>query len=258
MTLDAPLHAASENLLATYWTLGMQAPGARRYAREGFEACLGDWPHALCNFACRLNIDEEGLQRLWLLAASRPQFQVYALPADRPVDLAERLHLAGFSLFYRQHQLVAHPTESPEGLPLKEVWGPAERARVSRFMMSQFFPLRRQRFRREIAMATTSADSLRLFVYEPQGLPLAAAMVSETPGVLGVYNLCVARTARRQGIGRKLVQSLFSMAIRQNCLVTLQAQTSLESWYHAFGFETVGFVEAFGLSHEAQTAKGLL
>lgn len=238
--------ASSKNLVQTYIRLGLATPHATWSREEGFDVCLGTLDHPICNFAADLNLDPWSARKLAGIAQSRPCFNVYAVTGDRPAYVDELLQNAGFMVAYRLVQLVAEPIGA-------EVWetmdscGPEDRLSVACFMVDQFFSQRPKEFRMAIAAATAAAPGVELYRAGEKSRHVAAVMLSETPGMLGGYNLCVAPASRGRGIGSSLVRWVVAEAGNRGLLATIQCEPHLESWYQSLGFERTGWLNVYQL-----------
>src|SRR5580692_6503199 len=100
MTREEIQAGASENLLRTYFSLGLAIPNSTTVEEEGYIACLGEFEHPICNFAAGLRLDPWSAKQLATLAATRKSFNVYAVPGDSPPHLAELLRRCDFRISY--------------------------------------------------------------------------------------------------------------------------------------------------------------
>ena len=232
--------SASLNLVGTYFRLGHATPGAQIWKEDGFRICTGAFEHPICNFAADLNLSQRSLDRLLEIASTRSSFNVYLLPGDEPRDVAEILADAGFRVGHTLHQMTAQPVTRPCGVDLVEAVTVHQRARVARFMVDQFFSRQAQAFRRRVAETTCAATEMPLYTVEDRGRIIAAAMLSESSGVLGVYNLCVAAAFRGRGWGTELLQGVVNIGAKKNLPVVLQCESSLRPWYFSRTFTPIG------------------
>ena len=83
------------------------------------------------------------------------------------------------------------------------------------------------------------------------GRPVGHALVNVTTGPLGVagiYDMGVAATERRKGIGRGLVAAALRVAREQGCAIaTLNATPEGELLYRQLGFASVGVAQTWWL-----------
>lgn len=242
------IRAASANLVDTYVRLGCAVEGAELVEEDEFLACLGKMEHPICNFATRLNIDPWSARRLGDLAAARQVFSVYALPGDKPEHLAEILVRSGFRASYELSQMICeHPDPGP-AVEMRMAETPADRQEVATFMGEQFFSRHNDAFRRQIASATARATGLGLYDLRDRAHRIAAVMLGDGGGVLGVYNLCVASARRGRGIGRAVLDWALTLARESGRAVTLQCDPMLEGWYCNRGFVPTGRISVYTLS----------
>jgi GNAT superfamily N-acetyltransferase len=238
--------AASKNLIQTYIRLGMATPSATWSREEGFDLCLGDLDHPICNFAADLNLDPWSARRLATIAQSRPCFNVYVTTGDKPEYLDELLSSAGFLKAYRLVELVAQPTDE-ESHDSMEPCTPELRLPVACFMVDQFFAQRSYEFRVAIAKATALAPGVELFYAGDPSRFVSAVMLSDSDEMLGCYNLCVAPASRGRGIGSSMVRWVVSEAGKRGKPVTMQCEPHLEGWYNSLGFERCGWLNVYQL-----------
>lgn len=242
--------AASKNLAATYLALG-RATGAGVEHAKGFIACTGSVAHPVGNFALRLDLDAAGASQLAELAMQRPTFHVYACPDDQPDSLASVLAAAGFRLGYRLRQMAA--SRAPDGETCVLVRCTLEeRPDTAAFMMREFFGRGGSDTRDAVRAATVTAEELELYRVEDAGKPIGAAMLSRSEGALGLYNLCVRSDKRGRGWGAAIVRAVMREAVADGTLVTLQCDPTLERWYEALGFITLGSVDVYVWDHTLQ------
>lgn len=235
--------AASRNLAKTYFALGATLPGAEIRREEGYTLCSGDLPHPLCNFAAELDLDPWSVRRLHERSLARPVLYTYLCPGDRPEHADELLTRAGFRERYAMQMMAA------EGLngdcELHEATDPHEKLEVARFMAEIFFARQSKEMRAEIADATAKGEGLRLFGQRTGKLLIAGAMVSESPGAVGLYNLCVAPAQRGHGHAGRIVAALRRLAGQSGASLTLQCEPRLVPLYESMGFVEIGRVRVF-------------
>jgi ribosomal protein S18 acetylase RimI-like enzyme len=250
LTLDAA--RATDNLVRTYFHLGLATSGATEVADECFRACIGPTPHAIANFAARLRLDPWAARRLAGIAACRPAFHVYVGPGDGPEHADELLSAAGFRHHYRLWQMMADPEPGSE-MDVVFADGPTRRV-VATFMAEQFFVRDRSPLRRQVAEATAYADGLELVLTAPRNQIRAAAMLCRDEDVCGMYNLCVASAYRSRGIGSQFVRWVRAKAAERGQIVSLQCDSRLADWYRLLGFRDAGVIDVYSLAKEAPKA----
>ena len=239
---------ASENLLRTYFSLGLAIPNSTVLTEDGFRACLGEFEHPICNFAAGLHLDPWSAKQLASLAANKRAFNVYALPGDTPRHLAELLRRCDFRVTYRLVQMVAEPVGRSYDAHIVRADTPAARFEISRFMTEQFFGRQTESFRSKVAQATADAGELELYELIAYDQRSGALMLCPGDSVVGVYNLCVASARRGLGLGKVLTAWALSEAAKAGKVVTLQCDTRLMDWYAAQGFRATGMIDVYTLS----------
>jgi len=239
---------SSANLCQTYFSLGLAVPNSTKIAEEGFQACLGEFEHPICNFAVGLKLDPWSTKQLGSIAAKKRAFNVYALPGDTPEHLGELLHRSNFRVNYRLAQLVAEPIPKHRGPEMIIAESPVRRYEVARFMTEQFFSRQTEGFRKRVAQATADATELELHELIESNQRAGAVMLCHSAGVVGIYNLCVASARRGFGLGKELTRWALSTAFDSGKLVTLQCDARLKPWYEEQGFCQTGTVEVYTLS----------
>ena len=85
------------------------------------------------------------------------------------------------------------------------------------------------------------ARGVSYFIIEPNGRPTGCvALEIPEPGLGYLERLAVLPAARRQGIGRRLVDHVFSQAtasgVKEISIGIIAAQTDLKLWYQKIGF----------------------
>lgn len=248
MTALDLLRCGRENLVHTYLRLGEKVPQAEVERRFGVTSCRSRLNLPFGNFALDIRTEEPDacLSYLGRLARETTSFRVFSLPDDEPPDFALRLERAGFRPSLRLAQMAA---DGREGAPAEEAGRarePLERWFVSQFMVRQFF-WRSHRELQEQIVAVTAASEHELWYVGDVRHPIAAVMVTRTPGTLGLYNLCVAPEHRRRGIGGRLVELVRSAAAREGRVVALQCEPGLVPWYEMRGFCVMGKIGFYGL-----------
>jgi ribosomal protein S18 acetylase RimI-like enzyme len=124
---------------------------------------------------------------------------------------------------------------------------PQKRQAIAAFMTEQFFSCQGGAFRRRVAEATARAWSLTLLTVLDREQMIGAVMLSEQPGTLGLYNLCVASAHRNRGWGQEIVRAVKKKAAMVAKPIILQCEPSLEAWYAKQGFKSSGYVDVFCL-----------
>jgi predicted GNAT family N-acyltransferase len=247
MILDSLTAAASENLKYTYFELGRSAANSKIWREPGFQACVGDFEHPICNFAAGLDLDRGSANRLARVAVDRQSFNVYATPLDKPDNVGDLLVQEGFHRSYRLVQMAAQPSNLEPKNSLLRASTRYDRMQVALFMVDQFFAKQGVRFRQQVADATARAMTLELLAMKREGNIMGAAMVCFNSGMAGVYNVCVDSSLRGLGIGSSIVREILAVSAWKNAATTLQCDMKLESWYKSLGFIRVGDVDVYAL-----------
>ncbi|HWA83009.1 MAG TPA: GNAT family N-acetyltransferase [Fimbriimonadaceae bacterium] len=251
MILDSLTAAASDNLKHTYFELGRSAVNAKILREPGFQACVGEFEHPICNFAAGLDLDRWSAERLARIALDRTMFNVYVTPNDKPEDLGELLVREGFFRSYRLLQMVAEPGEVQPRGSLVRAATRYDRLQIALFMVDQFFNKYGQSFRQQVAETTARATSLELLSMRRDGKILAAAMVCFANGMAGVYNVCVDAGFRGLGLGTALMREILAVCAVKNAPATLQCDAKLEPWYRELGFRRSGEIDVYALPKPA-------
>jgi ribosomal protein S18 acetylase RimI-like enzyme len=242
---------ANDNLIETYFRLGLAAPESGIWQDEGFRACLGGFKHPICNFAVPDQLDPWSARRLQALGRARPAFHVYLLPQNSTAVCEETLRRADFRPIYALVSMSATPSGSPRSssgrLQMQQAVDERSRDRVAAFMAQLFFGNQERSFREHVRWSTSEAKELDLYMQVERGKPVAAVMLSRSPGSLGVYNLGVAPASRNKGFGTELLSWCFDLAASESRRVVLQCDQSLAGWYSSLGFSSLGRIKVFSL-----------
>jgi predicted GNAT family N-acyltransferase len=238
--------AASENLRYTYFELG-KAANSQVLREPGFQACVGEFEHPICNFAAGLDLDRHSANRLARVALDRPSFNVYATPMDKPNNVGDLLVREGFQRNYRLAQMVANPSTIEPKNSLTRASTRFDRLQIALFMVDQFFTKQGQPFRQQVAEATAKALNLELLAMKRDGRILGSAMVCFNEGMAGVYNVCVETSLRGLGIGSSIVREILAVCAVKSAHATLQCDPKLEDWYTNLSFYRTGDVDVYSL-----------
>jgi hypothetical protein len=243
---------AIENIEATYIAFGTTAGSTARFEYSGLQVMLGPTDHPLANFALIRSLDRQGLEALRLAARQRRSLHVYLLAQEGNIDAFETLEVAGFQPSYTLEKMISLPgqTQSLAFAPIPAN-DESERLRVSRFMMTHFFGSRPRGFREMTATTVARSASMELYYVPDRGRIVGAVMLSRSPGVIGLYNLCVAIEKRDRGLGSQIVAWARTLARAEGVELTLQCRSALLPWYSARGFAPVGRMETFLASEQA-------
>lgn len=235
----------------------MSSPGSSHVEEPGFEACLGNFDHPICNFAGRIQLDPWVANRLIEIALERRSFNVYSIPGDSPTTREvrdEMLVRSGFKRSYSLQQMFWAPRRAPVNrqLPIEE--SAPERHEIAMFMANQFFARHSANFRRRVGEATYGAADLRLFSVRQKGELIGSLMLVEDQDVLGLFNLCIKPKLQSRGWGRAVVAEVQRRAYENGKHISLQCDETLSAWYESQGFQRAGWVDVYSLSDERRVA----
>lgn len=204
-------------------------PGAVVQRLAGRVFASGPFPHSACNFAMALS-SEHIAEALAFVKEDRSRLLYTFTGGLDPV------HDPQVRRVHRMSVMVDHAPAVAHHLPDLEL-GDGDRRVVSRFMAQQFFKNLSRETRDQIAAATEAAQALELLSFRSAGAHriVGALMLSRTPSVLGLYNLCVDQGDRDRGVGRRMVRHVCHLAAAEDRLVTLQCDASLVPWYRDQG-----------------------
>lgn len=244
MNVSAEIELGFDNLEETYLAIGGATPEAVIQRREGYSLCLGRLDHPIGNFAIVRRMSMEAATDLGVASRERQAFNVYAPAARSPERTAKVLASVGFRPSYRLVVMASPGVAHPSECALVPALTGTDRERVGVFMTRQFFTRQRTAIQTLISRATAQCG-LDLFDLCWRGQAVGAAMITRTPGILGIYNLCIESSKRGRGIGSEAVRRLLELAHNEGRIAVLQADPTLEEWYGSLGFATHGEVQVF-------------
>lgn len=195
-----------------------------------------------CNFAIGFDGDREDARSLREMLRAYPMQRVFLMTGDQPTGLFEIVIGSGFA-YGNRLSMMAHDGDRLEGEVL-EPEKAADRLEAADFIGRSFFGGPDSQFKLWVVEATVRSG-YDLWVIRSKGDIIAAAMTADEPGTLGLYNLCVLPSYRRQGIGSGIVRFLTKIADFSGKLFTLQCESALSEWYHALQFIKVGEVTSY-------------
>ncbi len=244
---------ARTNIVDTYTKLAQVMPGVtvrdfghHLRAESKLDMVMG-------NFAIRFDASSENLTEclddLELAARRHRTFRIFLLDGDRPSSLRFLLEGRGFLHQDQMHQL-ACLTDGENPPEMLEATAPDERTAISQFMVRCFF-LRRDPGLRRVVTRATADSGHRLFYLGSLQDPLGAVMLTESPGSVGLYNLCVSPPHRERGLGGQILRFARHFAFRSGSPILLQCHPSLTIWYAKQGF--FGFGDVFSLRFVQKT-----
>lgn len=249
LNLSAARNVARDNLVTTYLGLARGAPGCQITVDPSMITCISDPEISFGNFSLRFNGGDGQADSIAFRLAGygheSPQYRVLLTTVDRPPTLSSSLKRQGFEMVGRLSVMAAEgfPVEWRAQLDLIPARAMADRRRLSEFMV-RHFSTRREPFQREILTECTAGSPHQLWYLGQRDLE-GGVMLSESPGGLGLYNLCVAPRHQSQGIGSALVRACGAMATSEGRMLVLQSSSALVPWYRRLGFVEVGSLETY-------------
>ncbi|MGI8922838.1 MAG: GNAT family N-acetyltransferase [Fimbriimonadales bacterium] len=242
------VEALRQNVGETYISLGRNAPGARVTQSDSMWSCSSRFAHPIGNFATHFRLSSNELERIVSNAEAKPHFRAYVMDGDRPADLGKRLERVGLKPRYKLAGMVAG-AHGEHGDTILERDSSKERISVTaKFVSDTFFWRSDRDTRRSLtALLAASADSQEFYSMGDGSGTVAAAALSITGSVAGLYNLCVRQDRRSAGIGTRAVSQMLRLAAERNLRLVLQCEDSLASWYSAQGFEKGAELVAYSL-----------
>jgi len=236
--------AARDNLRATYTGLALCLPNARLEHDRWPTVCVGPGLPTFANFAMEFDEPhhwdavEDVIQRC---AIRTDRFWVFHCDADQDKQLRTRMMRSGF-LYRHRLAMLAWEGSRPEAFAtLREA---SNREETAQFMVGQFFRASAVEMKAAI-VASTVHSGHNLWYVGAGGVAVGAVMTVATPGVIGLYNLCVDSAHRGLGTGSAIVRAVQAVAAVENRIVALQCDESLVGWYERLGFTRLGEVETW-------------
>lgn len=251
--MELPLQELiSKNILTTYLRVGLSVAGAQELESKCCRICLGPIDHPVCNFGIGLSGGTGPLEDLLGVATMRPHFNVYLLPNEEGAELYQLLRSLGFRGFQQLVCLTGSSIQG-EGAPMAEQLQETGRRETSRFMVSQFMARAPLKHRNCVIDAISSAKDLHLYRLASGRRTVGAVMVSETEQAIGLYNLCVAPSARGKGVGTSILKWASGYARSLGKHLTLQCEPPLQPWYEELGFQPIGNLRVLALARAQST-----
>ncbi len=225
------------NVCETYLALGGLAPEAMVEKRPDRWQCLSPFCHPIANFAAHFDISDMGVAQIAAIAKGVPHFRAYVTPGDSPRNLGELLEARGLSAKYRLTGMEAtvYATSAPTVL-CRALDGDSIRE-TARFMVDTFFWRSPESLRKPLVqLLKKSAANGHEFYFAGSDSIEAAATLSITGGIAGLYNLCVRPDCRSKGIGSDMVRQLSNICLQRAHRLVLQCDGALAPWYGGLGF----------------------
>lgn len=246
---ESELEPLARNLSETYLAIASGVPGTTIENHGDWQAATNQFAHPICNFAVMSSGAPAPVAELKALSNERKFFNIYLPRSEQENPTGEQLMRSGFRKLYVLHQMVGRSPSASDSAVLKEAIALQEREKLAEFMALQFFGSQSPAVRRQIMYASLSSPELKLYELMDVSIrqrPIGAVMLHRTPGVLGLYNLCVAPAYRGQGRGSSIVNAVLLQAGTEHVIVGLQCDPALCAWYEQLGLHRVGFVDVFG------------
>lgn len=236
------------NVCETYFVLGSHAPGARAEKTPEMWLCQSDFAHPIANFAAHFDLNgDESFYRVVAFAKAAPYFRAYAIPGDSPNAIASRFEREGLSPRYR---LIGMESASVNGNPesvVRLVTDSVSITETAEFMVRVFFWKSPDSVKQPLAklLAYSALAGHEFFQTKDEAGLEAAATLSITGDVAGLYNLCVRPDSRSKGIGSAIVRQLQQECRNRGLRLVLQCDEALVPWYAMLGFSEAAQVIAY-------------
>lgn len=251
MELHPLVPSCRANIVHTYLALAQANPSTRIEEREGYVLAQSVTSSPVSNFLIGLDVPREGEARLLNeireLSAQTRATRVFVIAGDSPSEQSAFFRMPGWWCGHRIEVMVAEGMPGAGGETLQWAQTTQEREAVCELMSEQFFSRMSRPAMELTKQSTFRAEADLAYIGTPDEL-LAAVMVTESPGMLGIYNLVVRKSSRGQGLGRAMVEAVKRRAYAENRSITLQCDGSLGLWYQAQGFKMVGNLSTFHLN----------
>lgn len=232
------------NVVATYVALAQNLPGVRVGRLPYCTLVTGKLPLSFCRFSAGFQcLDRHAADFLAREARAVGGLWAFTMPGDEPDDVGEVLRTAGFRWRHRLTNMAAKSAGQvwAELLPAVDR---VDRLAVGAFMADQFFE-DAQGAGQEVLSLATADSGLGIYACRDDSGIVAAMLLSDSPGAVGLYNLCVDRRHRHRGIGRAGLLHALGIAHAAGLPLVLQCRESLVPWYERSGCEKSGFTDAY-------------
>lgn len=226
------IEACCLNLVETYFALARAANGTTCFEDDGIIGCRSESGHPAANFAMVARPNIHSVTRL----ANKNLDSIYILPTDQSFSVIEMMTRAGFVAGASLNLMFLRNPSGGINLDLQTIQGISRRFEQTFFLASQFFATANPGFCEGIASMTSNASQCELIALPGKVSPIGGAMLFQTPGILGLYNIAIAAESRSRGLGSELVRSLAGVAASRGCAATLQCHNALVPWYERLGF----------------------
>lgn len=235
-----------ENVIGTYLGLAKSFPGTQVCSEPDVSFARGRSDLSFCNFVIGFNNIEQ-IKLASIVSEAGRNYWAFEMPGDRPEGLSSMLSSLGFqprNSLVQMARVSQAPRESLDLAPAKSFHA---RSSIANFMAQQFFWRLAPAIREAIGVATTVAP-VELYGLHINSRLVGACMLSRQADSLGLYNVCVDGTCRRQGYGRQLVDFCCRRADQEGLPLVLQCDATLAPWYESTGFSRCGRMLAYKLN----------
>lgn len=240
------IEAMRLNVGETYMALGRNAPAARARKTPSAWWCESPFKHPMGNFAVHFNLSDAGFRKVADTAKRVEYFRAFVLTGDQPIDICERLEALDLKAKYSFPGFVWNGKAKPGDEVLERNIDFAEVGETAAFIVQNFFWRSPEPARRALTQLVGAASSVQEFYScrDEEGIA-AAAVLSVTDGIVGLYNLCVREDLRSKGLGSSILSQICRAAEYRGLRLILQAEEGLVSWYGKHGFVRVAELRAY-------------
>lgn len=232
--------------MGTYLGLAKSFPGTQVRHEPEVSYAHGRVDLSFCNFAIGFNKVQPDQLASIVKKAGR-NYWAFQMPGDEPPELSSMLAHLGFQPRNSLVQMARLPQSPQDGTELVPANSFHARSSIANFMAHQFFWRLAPSIREAVGVATTVAP-VELYALRESSRLVGACMLSRQAGSLGLYNVCVDGSCRRQGYGRQLVEFCCRRADAENLPLVLQCDLTLAPWYASTGFSRCGQMLAYKLN----------
>lgn len=229
------------NAAEAFITLASNAPHAKLEKTERYWSCTSPFDHPLANFAVRLDLDSDSIDKLSSMAKARSSFRVHVMSSDRPQTALGAFEANGLTEMYRLTLMAAAP-EGELDSDVRQAKS-SEIEAVIAFAVDNFFWTSPQSVRRKIYQITAGAAkdprNLSFIIEGSDGIEAIATLFCDS-GTAGLYNVCVRKSLRGLGLGTRIVAHACQIAKGLANRIVLQCDPGLTPWYESLGFSEVG------------------
>ena len=240
------IEAMRLNIGETYMALGRNAPAARTRKTPSAWWCESPFKHPIGNFAVHFNLSDAALRKVADTANRTPHFRAFVVTGDEPADICERFEALDLKAKYSFPGFVWNGNAMPGEEVLVRNIELDDIGVTAAFIVQNFFWRSPEPIRRALTQLVGAASSIQEFYsyHDEEGIA-AAAVLSVTGGIVGLYNLCVREDLRTKGLGSAILGQICRAAEYRGLRLVLQAEEGLVSWYGKHGFVRVAELRAY-------------